>query len=465
MEPENQTGKNPPGVAAQPELLRSLGPWGAISIVVGTIIGSGIFLVPKTMVAQVGSPLMVLAVFAVGGLLSVCGALTYAELGAAMPYAGGEYIYLREAYGPLVSFLYGWTQFWVIKSGSIATLATAFFYYLANFWPSLQTPLIAVPLPGENALQISSGQLLAIVLILGLAWVNYFGVKLGGQVQTAVTIVKVGMILAIVLLAALLGGGETGNLVSTVSHTGGLQGFFAALVAALWAYDGWNNLNMVSSEIHNPQRNIPRALILGVLLVGAIYLCANVAYFYVLSASEVAATDRVASEAARKFLGEGGGDAVALAAMISIFGALNGSILSGSRVPYALARDGYFFSPLARVHERYHTPHCSILALSAWGAALVLSGSYEQLFTYVIFAAWIFFGLTAAAVFVLRTKRPDMARPFRVLGYPYVPVVFVIMAGALVLMTLWTSPRESLMGLGLIALGFPYYLYLTSTKT
>jgi APA family basic amino acid/polyamine antiporter len=282
-------------------------------------------------------------------------------------------------------------------------------------------------------------------------------------VQTAVTVVKVGMILAIVLLAALLGGGESGNLVSTVSHTGGLQGFFAALVAALWAYDGWNNLNMVSSEIQNPQRNIPRALILGVLLVGAIYLCANVAYFYVLSASEVAATDRVASEAARKFLGDAGGDAVALAAMISIFGALNGSILSGSRVPYALARDGYFFSPLGRVHARHRTPHYSILALSCWGAVLVLSGSYEQLFTYVIFAAWIFFGLTGAAVFVLRTKRPQMTRPFRVLGYPYIPVLFVVMAGALVLMTLWTSPRESLMGLGLIALGFPYYL--TRAKT
>jgi basic amino acid/polyamine antiporter, APA family len=463
MEQQDQTSAVPRAMTGQPELLRSLGPWGAISIVVGTIIGSGIFLVPKTMVAEVGSPSMVLAVFVVGGLLSLCGALTYAELGAAMPYAGGEYVYLREAYGPLSSFLYGWTQFWVIKSGGIATLATAFFYYLANFWPSLQAPLLVLPLPWDSLLEISSGQLLAIALILGLAWVNYFGVKLGGQVQTAVTILKVGMILAIVLLAAFLGGGETGNLASTVSHTGGLQGFFAALVAALWAYDGWNNLNMVSSEIHNPQRNIPRALILGVLLVGAIYLCANVAYFYVLSAPEVAATDRVASEAARKFLGDAGGDAVALAAMISIFGALNGSILSGSRVPYALARDGYFFSPLGRVHARYRTPHYSILALSGWGAVLVLSGSYEQLFTYVIFASWIFFGLTAAAVFVLRTKRPALARPFRVLGYPYVPAVFVIMASALVLMTLWTSPRESLMGLGLIALGFPYYLRRSKT--
>ena len=443
-------------------LLRYLGTWAAVSIVVGTVIGSGIFLVPKTMVAQVGSPSMVFVVFAVGGLLSLCGALTYAELGAAMPHAGGEYVYLREAYGPLASFSYGWTQFWVAKSGSIATLATAFFYYLANFWPALETPLFEIPIPlgaGGSFLPVSAGQILAIALILGLAWLNYFGVKLGGRVQTAVTVLKVVLILAIVFLAALLGGGSSENLRSTVTHAGGVQGFFVALVAALWAYDGWNNLTMVSSEIHNPQRNIPRSLILGILAVMGIYLAANAAYFYVLSASEVAAADRVASEAARKFLGDQGRDAVALAAMISIFAALNGSILSGARVPYALAKDGYFFGPLGRVHPRHRTPHYAILALSAWGALLVLSGSYEQLFTYVIFSGWIFYGLTGSAVFVLRSKRPEMERPFRVLGYPYVPAVFVTMAAALVAMTLWTSPRESLLGLALIALGFPFYLH------
>jgi amino acid transporter len=272
---------------------------------------------------------------------------------------------------------------------------------------------------------------------------------------------KVVLILAIVFLAALLRGGSSENLRSTVTHAGGVQGFFVALVAALWAYDGWNNLTMVSSEIQNPQKNIPRSLILGILAVMGIYLAANVAYFYVLSASEVAAADRVASEAARKFLGDQGRDAVALAAMISIFAALNGSILSGARVPYALAKDGYFFGPLGRVHPQHRTPHYAILALSAWGALLVLSGSYEQLFTYVIFSGWIFYGLTGSAVFVLRSKCPEMERPCRVLGYPYVPAVFVTMAAALVAMTLWTSPRESLLGLALIALGFPFYLHWT----
>jgi APA family basic amino acid/polyamine antiporter len=441
-------------------LVRSLGPWDAASIVVGTIIGSGIFLVPSSMAAAVGSPGMVLLVFLVGGLLSLAGALTYAELGAAMPDAGGEYVYLREAYGPLWGFLYGWTQFCVAKSGSIATLATAFFYYLANFWPALEAPLWEADLPvGQDGilLQISSGQILAMALILGLAWVNYFGVRVGGRVQTSVTILKIGLILVIVGLAAVLGGGQAANWTSVTEHRGGVSGFFVALVAALWAYDGWNNLNMASGEVEDPGKNIPRALIFGVLAVMSIYIVTNIAYFYVLPAQAVASSNRVASDVAKAFLGSAGGDAVALAAMISIFAALNGSILSGARVPYAMARDGYFFSALGKVHPQHRSPHVSILALSVWSALLVLSGSYEQLFTYVIFASWILYGMAAATVFVLRRKRPDLPRPHRVIGYPVVPLFFVAMAAALVVMTFLASPRESLMGLALIALGIPFY--------
>jgi APA family basic amino acid/polyamine antiporter len=442
------------------DLVRSLGAWDAVSIVVGTVIGSGIFLVPSTMADAVGSPAMVLLVFVFGGLLSLAGALTYAELGAAMPHAGGEYVYLREAYGPLWGFLYGWTQFWVAKSGSVATLATAFFYYLANFWPALESPLWTTNLPlgkGGTPLVISPGQILAMGLILGLAWVNYFGVKVGGRVQTAVTALKIGLILAIVGAAALIGGGSAANLATTARHTGGISAFFVALVAALWAYDGWNNLNMASGEVENPGKNIPRALIFGVLTVMSIYLATNVAYFYVLPAQAVADSNRVASDVAKAFLGPAGGDAVALAAMISIFAALNGSILSGARVPYAMARDGYFFAALGSVHPQHRSPHVSILALSVWAALLVLSGSYEQLFTYVIFSSWILYGMAAATVFVLRRKRPDLPRPHRAIGYPVVPVFFVAGATFLVVMTLKDSPRESLMGLGLIALGIPFY--------
>jgi APA family basic amino acid/polyamine antiporter len=306
-------------------------------------------------------------------------------------------------------------------------------------------------------LQVSSGQILAMALILGLAWVNYFGVRVGGRVQTSVTILKIGLILAIVGLAAIVGGGQASNWTSVAEHRGGVSGFFVALVAALWAYDGWNNLNMASGEVEDPGKNIPRALIFGVLAVMSIYIVTNIAYFYVLPAQAVASSNRVASDVAKAFLGSAGGDAVALAAMISIFAALNGSILSGARVPYAMARDGYFFAALGKVHPRHRSPHVSILALSVWSALLVLSGSYEQLFTYVIFASWILYGMAAATVFVLRRKRPDLPRPHRVIGYPVVPLFFVGMATALVVMTFVASPRESLMGLALIALGIPFY--------
>jgi basic amino acid/polyamine antiporter, APA family len=442
------------------ELRRDLGFWGAAAIVVGTVIGSGIFLVPKAMILRVGSPEVLFAVWVVGGLLSLFGALTYAELAAAMPEAGGEYVYLREAYGPFFGFLYGWTQTWVAKSASIATLATAFFYYLTNFFPSLDTVLTSVPLPigpGGNPLEIRSGQLLAMAVILGLAWLNYFGVRFGGGVQVVVTFIKVGCILAIIVIGLTFRGGSASNFFATIPAAGGFAGFFAALVAALWAYDGWNNVSMVASEIRNPQRNLPLSLIGGTLLVMAIYLAANLAYFYVLPPEAVGASDRVAAEMMRRILGGAGADAVSLAAMISIFAALNGSILAGSRVPYALARDGYFFRPYAVVHPTYRTPANSILLLSGWSAVLVLSGRYEELYTLVIFPSWILYAMATASVLVLRRKRPDLPRPYRTLGYPVVPILFVGVAVVLLGSTLVTSPRESLMGLGIIALGLPFY--------
>lgn len=443
------------------ELRRDLGLWGAISIVVGTVIGSGIFLVPRAMVLRVGSPAMVFAVWIFGGLLSLCGALSYAELAAAMPEAGGEYVYLKEAYGPLWGFLYGWTQMWVAKSGSIATLATGFFYYLTNFFPALDGVFYTVPLPlGAHGapLELRYGQLLAMALILFLAGVNYFGVKLGGEVQITVTLVKV-VLITFVILAGLGFGKTQTPAPPPAAHPLTIAGFFAALVAALWAYDGWNNVSMVASEIRHPQRSLPLALIGGTLAVICIYLLANAAYFHVLAAGEVAASERVAADMMRRVVGAWGANAVSIAAMISIFAALNGSILSGSRVPYAMARDGRFFAPVARVNSRYHTPGVSLLALCVWSALLVSSGRYEQLFTYVIFASWILYGMTAAAVLVLRRKRPGMARPYRTLGYPVLPVLFVCVAFTLVLATLLDSPRESLLGLGFILAGLPFYAY------
>src|SRR5215467_12240490 len=442
---------------AKVELKRDLGPWAAASIVVGTVIGSGIFLVPKTMIQNVGTVEAVFGVWVVGGLLSLAGALSYGELAAAIPEAGGEYAFLREAYGPLWGFIYSWTQMWVAKSGSIATLATGFFLYLTNFFDPLKDVFLTIPLPigpRGGPLEIQYGQLFAIVLILALGWLNYFGVKVGGDVQVAVTLIKVALIVGVICAGLFFGSAHAPESAPVSPLT--FSGFIAALVAALWAYDGWNNVSMVSSEIKQPQRNLPRALIGGTLAVIAIYMAANWAYFHVMSAGEVAGATRVAADMMRKIAGPTGAAAVSVAAMISIFAALNGSILSGARVPYAAARDGYFFHGVARVHPQYHTPGVSILSLSAWAALLVLSGSYDQLFTYVIFASWLLYGMTTAAVLVLRRKRPDLVRPYSALGYPVVPVLFVASALCLVISTLFDSPRESLLGLALILAGLPF---------
>ena len=405
---------------------------------------------------------MVFAVWIFGGLLTLFGALSYAELGAALPEAGGEYVYLREAYGPVWGFLYGWTQMWVAKSGSIATLATGFFIYCANFRPELNNVWAVVPLPlGEagHPLEIRYGQLLSMAVIGVLAIVNYFGVRVGGNVQVVTTLIKVGLIAAIIVIGLTTSRGAVANYSTSVNAIGGFTGFFAALVAALWAYDGWNNLAMVASEVRQPQRNLPFALITGTFVVVCIYLMANLAYFRVLPAEGIATTDRVAAEVMRRALGSFGAGAVSIAAMISIFAALNGSILSGSRVPFALARDGLFFRRVGYVHPEHRTPSVSILWLSGWAALLVLSGRYDQLYTYVIFASSILYGMATAAVIVLRIKRPELVRPYRTLGYPVVPIVFVLGVACLVGSTLVKSPRESLMGLVLIALGLPFYFY------
>jgi basic amino acid/polyamine antiporter, APA family len=440
------------------ELKRDLGIWAALAIVVGTVIGSGIFRVPQAMILNVGTVPMVFVVWVVGGALSLAGALTYAELAAAMPGAGGEYVYLTAAYGPLWGFLYGWTQMWVGKSGSIATLATAFFEYTAHFIPAFERIwFTAGPFP------IKYGQVFALVLILLLGGINYFGVRIGGGVQVAVTALKVGLI-ALVILAGLFYGhpAAAATLEAPPSPPPLFAGFIAALVGALWAYDGWNNVGMVASEIKNPQRNLPLALIGGTAGVIAIYMLANWAYFRVLTPLEVGAHKLVAAEMMQRVEGSFGASAVSIAAMISIFAALNGSILTGARVPYAAARDGLFFRSAARVHPAFHTPGVSILMLSAWSSVLVLSGKYEELFDFVIFGSWILYAMATASVFVLRRKRPDLPRPYRTFGYPVVPFLFLAGATVLEISTLWTKPRQSIAGIILILLGLPFYFYWRS---
>jgi len=445
-----------------PSLQRVLGLWSAISIVIGTVIGSGVFLVPSTMIRYVGSVRNLFVVWVVAGLLSLFGALTYAELAAAFPEAGGEYVYLGQAYGPFWGYLYGWTQLWVAKSGSIATLAAGFYTYLTAFFPLLGVPFLVLPFhigPGGTLLEIHYGQLIAIAVILILAAINYVGVRSGGNTQVFVTAIKMLLIAGVIAVGLLSGKGDFSHFSAHIASTGGIAGFFAAMVSALWAYDGWNNVSMVSSEIREPQRNLPRSLILGTSAVIATYILINVSYFYVLSPAQVSTSHRVAADMMASIYGRRAAAAVTIAVLISIFAALNGSILSGARVPYAMARDGLFFRFAARVHPKYRTPGNSMILLCLWSCVVVLSGWFDDLYNFVIFGSWILYLMTALSVFVLRKKRPDVVRPYRVAGYPVVPVLFVAVAAFLLVSTIQTRPRESLMGLGLMSLGVPMYFY------
>jgi len=458
----------PPHKNSEPALRRALGPWSTVAIIMGTVIGSGIFLVPSDMIQAVGSPRTVFAVWVFGGVLSLFGALTYAELSAALPRAGGEYAYLTAAYGPFFGFLYAWTQTWVAKSASIAALATAFYSYLADFLPGLQAPLYVAPWPigpGGGPLEIRYGQILALFLILFLSAVNYRGVRAGGRLQVGVTALKVLLIAGIIAAGLLSRQANVANLSSsTTGVPGGVAGFFVALVAALWAYDGWNNAGMLGSEVENPQRTFPLALIAGVTAVIGVYLLTNLAYFLVLPAADVGSSSRVAADMMRRVGGAKGGAAVSIAAMISIFAALNGSILSGSRVPYAMARDGYFFRHIGSVHPVFRTPSGSIVLLGLWSSVLVLSGHYSDLYNMVIFPSWILYGMTAAGVLVLRRKAPSLPRPYRTWGYPWVPLAFVGVTILLLYQTVISSPRASGIGLAVIVLGVPFFLYWKRRK-
>jgi APA family basic amino acid/polyamine antiporter len=444
-------------------LRRALGLWPATAIVVGTVIGSGIFLVPADMVRAVGSPARVFAVWIFGGILTMFGALTFAELSAAMPEAGGGYAYLKAAYGPLWSFMFGWTTTVIFEPASLAALAVGFCAYLSDFFPGLQAEAWIVPLPigpGGAPLEIRYAQFVAIGILMFLMGVNYLGVQVGGRVQVALTGLKLALIGG-VIAAGLLWGHPTGETMhqAAIAHPGGVAGFFAALVAALWAYDGWSNSTSVGSEIERPGRNLPRSLIIGSAITIVFYLLANLAYFSVLSGPEAAQSSRLAADMMRKIAGSKGAAAISLAAMVSIFGSLNGSLLSNSRIPFALARDGYFFRSVAWIHPRHRTPSTAILFLGLWSCVLVLSGQFSELYTLAIFPGWILYAMTGASVIVLRRKLPDLPRPYRVWGYPVVPALFVLVAGVLLYSTLQTSPRESGIGLVVILAGLPFYFH------
>jgi basic amino acid/polyamine antiporter, APA family len=445
-----------------PGLVRELGVSQASAIVVGTIIGSGIFLVPSEMMQAVGSARLVYLAWIVGGILSLAGAITYAELGAMKPQAGGEYIYIRDAYGPLPAFLYGWTWFIVAKPGSIATIAVGIVRILGTF-PALAFFSDAAM---QAPFTVTYGQLVAILAAALITWLNYLGVKKASEFQLVFTILKIAMIVGIGVVGFTAASGTWKNFgTHFAGATGGIAGFMAALVAALWAYDGWNDLNMVSGEIKHPERTIPIALIAGVSIVGVLYMLNNAAVQYVLPASQIAVTERPSSAATAIAVGVWGAAIVSIGMAVSMLVGLNGTIMSGARIPYAMARDGYFFKSLADVHPRFHTPSVALLVQLALSIVLLLfGGNFRQLFSLTIFAEWLFYMIAASTVFVLRWKEPDAPRPYKTWGYPVVPAVFVLVAAVLLYFTFTENLRNSIWGCVLILWGIPLYAYFARER-
>jgi basic amino acid/polyamine antiporter, APA family len=455
-----------------PNLIRGLGLRDATALVIGTIIGTGVFLKMAPMAQAVGTPWLALLAWVAAGLLSLAGALSYAELGALMPSAGGEYVYLRTAYGDLTAFLFGWMRMLVGSTGSIAIFGVAFATFLSTLMPlDAVWARRTVHLFGQTTeWQFGIQQVVAISVILILSALNCLRVTFAGKLQTLLTGAKIAAIGGIVVGVFFFGkGGDWSHLRAPdgVPAWSGFQAFGFAMIAALWAYDGWNNMPMVAGEVKEPQRNVPRALILGMLVVLLVYGLVNLAYCYALPLTEIQSSNSslhrdalpVAAKAAQTFLGDNGPRLISLAFLLSTIGVLHGSILTNARIPYALAKDGLFFRRFARLNEKTAVPVASVVLQAVWASVLAASGTFDQLTNYVVFAGWIFYAATTSAVFVLRRKMPDAPRPYRTPGYPVIPLIFILVAIALLVNTLVTARLEALLGLALIALGLPVYAF------
>ncbi len=453
------------------ELVRGLGGWAAAAIVVGTMVGTGIFIVPGEMARDAGSPGIVLLAWIAGGALTIFGALSYAELGAAIPEAGGEYAYMTRAYGPRSGFLFGWMHSILGQPTSVATIAAGFARFFAVFVPSLATPIFVCRLPywgGAAAhFTFTAAQPAAVGAIAAVTFINYLGVRLGGRVQVALTLVKIGAVIAVIAIGLALGSSPDAALPHFyLWRTGSvhLAAFLTALVGALWAYDGWGNLNWVGSELQQPGKNIPRALIGGVGLVAALYILFTAACFHVLPYHSVAASRLVAADILQKLLGAHAARWLALAMVVCALGTLNSSILTGARVDYAMARDGLFFRVARGIHPRYRTPARALIFQGCMASVLALTGTFEDLYSLFIFASWIFYAATTAAVIVLRYKEPELPRPYRAWGYPYLPGLFVLGAFALTLNLWMDRPIRSTAGLALILSGLLFYRHWRPEK-
>ncbi len=454
--------ENPP--REHSELTRGVGAWGAVAVNVANMIGTGVFLKTRVMTCNVGDASTVLLVWLAAGLLSLAGTFSYSEIAAMMPEAGGDYVYLRRAYGRVVGFMYGWITFAVAKAGSQAALATGLAIFMNV---ALGGALARWHVLGAGGIVIVS---LATIWVVAL--INCASVASSGRTALVVTLAKVALVLGVAVAAVFFGPGDWSHLSASglagtcegvpASARGGIAGFGAAMLGALWAYDGWNNVAALAGEVRNPQRNLPRAFVGGTLVVAAMYLFVNVAYFYALTPIEVASvptTSSVATEVLQRFLGPIAISFIAIALMISSFGSLHASVLANSRVPFAMARDGLFFRALAKLTPRTRVPARAILAQAAWSSVLALSGSYDTLTDSAIFASWLFYGLSAGSLFVFRRTLPDEPRPYRAFGYPWIPIVFLLVTSALLVNTFIATPRQALQGVGALLAGLPLYWY------
>ena len=458
------------------ELIRGLGPWASTAIVIGTMVGTGIFLKPSEMAREGHSVSIVFAAWIAGAVLSIFGALAYAELGSSIPEAGGEYAYLRRGFSPVWGFLFGWMHSIVGRPSSVASIAAGMMRFLSFFVPAVAAPLFTVHIsvPGLTAwikpydFAFTWAQPMAVFSLLVMTGINYLGVRLGGEVQVFLTAIKVVSVLLIIGVAFLLpthGAHPPDPVWPHANDAGLLTAFLAALAAALWAYDGWEDLNLVGSEVKDPQRNFPRALVGGVSLVALIYLLFSAACLKILPFATLANSQHLASDVVERSIGHGLAGWITLALVISALGSMNSSILSGARVPYAMARDGGFFKIADGIHPKYRTPGRALLFQFVLASIMALTGTFEELTNLFIFAGWIFYGLAVVALFRLRKTQPQLARPYRCWGYPWIPGIFVLGALALTINLWLVRPGRSSIGLLLILAGLPFYRYWQSKSS
>jgi APA family basic amino acid/polyamine antiporter len=445
-------------------LIRELGVWDAALITIGSVLGGGIFITTGDIARSLPHAGLILSVWLVGGLLTLAGALTYAELGAMFPRAGGQYHYLKETYGPLWGFLFGWAAFFVIMTGGIAALAASFGEYLGAFIPFFSTGHVLFTIPLGTSVQwtVNGGQLAGALAIAFLTFINYLGVREGAGLQNVVTIAKVGSLLGLGFLGLVVSPrvSAVSQIVAPLPDGRGLiAAFGVGMIASLWSYDGWYAVSNLAGEMRRPSRDLPLGIVSGTIAITLLYLLVNVVYVRALTIEEMGATGRIGEAAAQSLFGPMGGRLLTAAVLVSIFGCISTTILYAARVYLPMAEDGSFFPQLARIHPRYATPAACLVAQGVWATLLTFSGSYEQLYTYVVFAVVFFHAATGAAVFVLRRTRPDAPRPYSTWGYPWVPALFVLSSVGLFLNTLSEKPVESLVGVLLLALGLPAYVF------